>query len=279
MNPRVKMRGYGGAAIAVLTATVGWLMIQQPLMRDEIDEANTRTGQLEPQVQTLSDNQLKLLDGINEANRRLRAAGEPTVAVPTVAPTPPPVQPDEFTDDEAAAVRQIVTDLLSRQKVSITQAEISQISKAAATIAVQQIPKPNDGKTPTAAEMQLYAKLSVAAYCAGDRCRAPVATPIPGPAGKDGENGKDAPKITDEELLASVQAAFTSYCGLESKPCDGKTGPTGAPGEDAPPPWSVTDMDCIGDDTASYWRVYLSNGADQKTINEKGPCRVGPEPE
>lgn len=265
MNPRVKMRGYGGAAVAVLTATVGWLMIQQPLMRGEIDDANTRTGQLEPQVQTLSENQLKLLDGINEANRRLRAAGKPPVPVPTVTPSPPPPQPDEFTAEEATAVRQIVANLLSRQKVSITQAEISQISKAAAAIAVQQIPKPKDGKTPTAAEMQLYAKLSVAAYCAGDRCRAPVATPIPGPPGRDGENGKDAPKITDEELLKSVQAALTSYCGLETKPCKGIDGKQGDPGR------GITGTTCLDN---GRWQFRYTDGS---TEIVDGPCRILPQ--
>lgn len=272
MTPRMKMRGYGSGAFVALAFTVGWLMVQNPGLQESAASANAKADRLEPQVQALSENQQKLLQGMNEANRRLRAAGETPVPVPSVAPSQLPIPPDEFTAVEAAAVRQIVAQQLSQQKVSITQAEISQIARTAAAL----VPKPKDGKTPTPVEMQRYAEVSIAAYCAGDRCRAPIVTPSPGPRGPKGEKGDPAPKITDEELLQSAQMALASYCAQESRPCQGKDGTNG---KDAPPPWSVVDQDCVGDDAASFWRIYLSNGADQKTIDEKGPCRIGPEPE
>jgi len=272
MSPRVRMHGALAGAVIALTFALTWSLLKVPELESKADSAATEVSTLKPQVEALTENQGKLVSGLDEANRRLVALGKSPVPVPTVTPAPLPVQPDEFTADEAEAVRQIVSQQLSQQKVSITQAEISQIARTAAAL----IPKPADGKTPTAAEMQRYAQISVAAYCAGDRCRAPVVTPSPGPRGPQGEKGDSAPKITDEELLASAKLALAAYCAQDDKPCDGKPG---SDGKDAPPPWSVTDMDCLGDDAESYWRIYLSNGTDQKTINEKGPCRVGPEPE
>lgn len=253
--------GQLGASGALVIVFVGYLMVRQPMLENDVE-----AGQ---QVQTAQQRQIDAVTaGLSEANRRLDAAGKPTVHVPVVTPSPEPPPPDEFTADEAAAVRQIVSQQLSLQKVSITQAEISQIARTAAAL----IPKPADGKTPTAAEMQRYAQISVAAYCAGDRCRAPVVTPPPGPRGPQGEKGDPAPKITDEELLASAKLALAAYCAQDNKPCDGKPGADGVNGKDAP---TVADMDCLGDDTESYWRIQFSSGPDRTAL---GPCRIGPDP-
>jgi hypothetical protein len=115
-------------------------------------------------------------------------------------------------------------------------------------------------------------KAVVAAYCVDDKC---VKQGAAGKPGKDGENGKDAPAVTDEQLLQSAQQALAAYCGQEAKPCQGKDGKDG---KDAQPPFSVVDQDCVGDDKDSYWVTYLSNGTEQKTIEAQGPCRIGPAP-
>lgn len=269
MNPRLKMRGYGGAALVVLTATVAYLMVQQPLQADKIDAANSRVSQTETQVQVLSDNQDKLIGGMDEANRRLVALGKSPVPVPSVSPAPAPVQPDELTEAEAADVRRIVAQQLAGAKV--TQAEITQIARVAATF----VPKPADGKSPTAAQIQPVVTAAVAAYCAGDRCRAPAVTPPPGPQGargEQGEKGEQGPKVSDEELLAATQQALTAYCGQESKPCDGTDGTNGTNGTDAP---VVKDMDCVGDDLESHWLIQFDKGPEIKAL---GPCRIGPDP-
>jgi hypothetical protein len=76
-----------------------------------------------------------------------------------------------------------------------------------------------------------------------------------GPKGDDGADGKQGPKGDT-----------------------GDQGPQGMPGKDAPPPYSVVDQDCVGDGDQSMWRVYLSNGTDQRSFDTAGPCRVGPAP-
>ena len=262
MTPRTKMRGYGGAALAVLTLTVGWLMVQQPLLKDAADKSSTKADQALSQVTTLTGKVDANAQALAEANGRLIALGKTPVPVPKETPTPPPVV-DEFTEAEATEVRLIVADQISRTPAKITQAEITQIARVAATL----VPKPKDGKTPTAAELQPIVTATLAAYCAGDKCVGKTGEP-----GKQGPGGQDAPAVTDAQLLAAAQTALVAYCAQDSKPC------VGPAGKDAPPPYSVVDQDCVGNGNDSYWVTYLSNGTDQKTITGAGPCRIGPAP-
>lgn len=269
MTPRMKMRGYSGTALVLLTATVAYLMVQQPIQVDETAKANTTASKALEAAAAVQKQVDANAAALADANRRLVALGKPPVPVLS---TPPPVYQDEFTASEAAAVRVIVADQIAKAKTPLSQAEISQIAKAAAAL----IPKPADGKSPTAAQMQTYAKLAVASYCLQDRC---VRQPQDG---AKGDKGDPAPKVTDEELLRAAQAALAAYCAQEEKPCtpkDGVDGKAGENGKDAPPPYSVVDVDCVGDGEQSVWRTYLSNGADQRTITSKGPCRVGPDPD
>lgn len=261
MNLMSKARGSLTGAVAMLTLGVGWCMVQLPILQDKADAAAGKVGRLEPQVSTLSDNQQKLLTGLAEANNRLVALGKAPVPVPKMAAPSP--QPGALT---AADVRQIVVDQLTRTPAKVTQAEITQIAKVAAAL----VPKPVDGKTPTPAELQTYAKVAVASYCLEGRCQGK-----PGESVR-GEKGDPAPKVTDEELLKAAQTALAAYCGQETKPCQGMAGTNG---KDAPPPYSVVDTDCVGDGEQSVWRVYLSNGTDQKSFTTRGPCRVGPDPD
>lgn len=248
-----------GMALGVIGAAVA--LGSRDEAKADAQQASAKAAQLEPQVQVLTENQSRIRSGLDEANRRLIANGKPPVPVPTTAPTTPLPQVDEFTAEEAAAVRVIVADQISRQKVTITQAEITQIARIAAAL----VPKPKDGSTPTAAQLQPIVTATLAAYCVDDKC---VGAPgVAGPQGAQGERGEQGPKVTDEELLAAATTSLAAYCGLDSQPCkgaDGDRGPTGV---------SVTDMDCIGSGDDSYWLIYLSSDTTKKV---SGPCRIAP---
>lgn len=266
MNPRVKMRGYGGAAVLVLTATVAWLMVQQPILQDKADTSSQTANQALTKVTEVEEQVAANAKALAEANARLVALGKTPVPVPPTPKASAPVQVDEFTEAEAVAVRLIVADEISRTPAKVTQAEINQIARVAAAL----VPKPADGKTPTPTELKPVIEAVLAAFCAEDRCvgeRGEV-----GPKGDTGDRGQDAPAVTDAQLLTAAQQALTAYCAGDTKPCQGKDG------KDAPPPYSVVDQDCVGDGNDSVWKIYLSNGTDQKTFTTKGPCRIGPDP-
>lgn len=256
MNPRLKMRGYSVAAIAVLTGTVAWLMIQQPIQQDETAKANTTASQALDAAAEVQKQVDANASALADANRRLVALGKAPVPVPPAPPQAPPVQQDEFTAAEAAAVRAIVADQIEAD--SLTQAEITQIAKAAAAL----IPKPADGKSPTPAQLETSVKVAVAAYCLEGRCQ-----------GKPGDKGDQGPKVTDEELLAAAQTTLAAYCAQDDKPCKGETGEpgatvTGSPGAEGKQGRGVADMDCQADGT---WRISYSDGT---TSTSRGPCRA-----
>lgn len=205
-----------------------------------------------------------------EANRRLQAAGKPTVPIPTitVSVSPSVSIPEGLSANQLAAVQQLIENALSRYQPSMTPAQVQQIAAAAAAL----VPKPKDGHTLTATELQPLAAAALVAFCADGKC-----TPKPGKdgtPGQNGQNGKDAPPVTDEQLRPVVASGIAAYCGQESKPCQGERG---SPGKDAPPPYSISGMDCLGNGSDSYWSVTVSNGTTQKTLPPvPGPCRIGP---
>lgn len=237
------------------------------------DDSDKRLAAAGSQVETLkgqvgTNGQLaqSAKDAADEANRRLAAAGKPTVSVPTESPispsaSPPPEQ-DEFTAEEAAAVRGIVADQIARTPAKVTQAEITQIARVAAAL----IPRPKDGKTPTAAELKPAVDAALAAFCLEDRCVGK--TGVTGPKGDPGEPGQDAPAVTDEQLLAAAQQALAVYCGQDSKPCQGTPGAAGKDGADGQPGRGIADTDCQDDGT---WRITYTDGT---TDTARGPCRI-----
>lgn len=245
------------------------------------DEASNRADRNAEAAATAQDTANKAgaqastaVEAANEANRRLKAAGKPTVPVPTITPAAPPptVVVEGLSGSQESAVRAIVAGQLAAYQPTIPPAAIQQI----ATLAASLVPKPKDGHTPTAAELQPLVAAAQATYCASGRCEGKPGTPgVPGANGTPGADGKDAPPVTAEQLQPLVAAGITAYCGQESKPCEGQPG---SPGKDAPPPYSVTDMDCVGDGNDSSWVIYLNNGVGpQITKTAKGPCRIGPE--
>jgi hypothetical protein len=215
--------------------------------------------------------------GVEEANRRLRAAGKPTVPVPSTTPVSPPVT-TEVESVSVEQVRAIVVTELARSKAQLTQAEISQIARVAASM----VPRPKDGRTPTKAEIQPMVTVAVASYCLEGRCTGkPGRDGNDGKDGRDGVDGKDAPKVTDEQLLAAAQQALQAYCAQESQPCrgadgtdgkDGVDGKDGTDGKDGVPGRGIADSDCQEDGT---WLISYTDGT---TDTARGPCRVVPPP-
>jgi hypothetical protein len=265
MNPRVRMRGYGGAAIVVLTATVAWLMIQVPTLKDNADASSETATQALTKVSEVESQVAANSKALAEANARLIALGKTPVPVPPTPAPSPPVQVDEFTAEEAAAVRLIVADQIARTPAKLTQAEISQIARIAAAL----VPKPKDGTTPTAAELQPIVAATLAAYCVDDKCVGKDGAD--GKQGDRGEPGTDAPAVTDAQLLAAAQQALAAYCAQDSKPCAGTVGPTGPQGPqgaEGPAGRGIADTDCQEDGT---WLITYSDGTKDTA---RGPCRI-----
>lgn len=257
MNPRVRMRGALVGAVVALTFALSWSLAKVPALEDKADAAAGEVSTLKPQVQVLNENQKKLITAMDEANRRLVALGKTPVPVPSVTPSSAPGL-------TAADVRLIVTQELADQNITITQAEVSQIARTVTAL-----------KTSMPTQISTSVKLAVAAYCLEDRCVGKPGTPGPkGDKGDKGEPGKDAPKVTDAELLRAAQQALLSYCGQDTKPCQGtpgtpgKDGADGTDGADGKDGRGIADTDCLEDGT---WRITYSDGTTQIV---RGPCRI-----
>lgn len=263
---------FGLGALAVFVLTFGYLFVQVFNLTGDVDHNGDSARDALKAASQAQQQTGELKKSVEEANRRLAAAGKPTVPVPTVTT---PAIPDGLTVEQTAAVRAVVVDQLARQHVTLTQPEISQIARAAAAL----IPKPKDGVTPTVKQLQPIAVAAVAAYCTADRCVRQGKDGKPGEPGATvtGPPGKDAPTITDEQLYAQAQKALLAYCSLESKPCQGAIGPTGPigpggpQGPAGPAAVSISDTDCVGNGADSYWRISYSDGT---TGTATGPCRI-----
>lgn len=233
MTPRQRMRSALAGAVLALTFTLTWSLAKVPTLEDRADASDRKATQALDSVAGLNDAIHANSQALADANRRLVALGKPPVPVPTPVPS---VAPQGLT---AADVREIVQTELSQHKAVLTQAEVQQIARVAAAL----VPKPKDGVSPSATQLQLAARVAVAAYCTGDKCVKPGPEGKQGPKGADGE---DAPKVTDEQLLAAAVAARDSYCAQDTHPCDAVDGKDGA---DAP---IVVDVDCEGADGLKF---------------------------
>jgi hypothetical protein len=257
-----KARGSLSGAVALLAIGVSWSMLQSQASTVRAQASEHKADQAISQVTDLTGKVDANAQALAEANGRLVALGKAPVPVPSPRPEPEPT-PQGLTASQLDAVRSVVVEELDSHDAQVPQATINQIAKAAGTLAT----------TNLQAGLQASVKAAVAAYCVGGKCVGPT-----GPSGRVGDNGKDAPAVTDEQLLAAATQALAAYCGQDSKPCQGPAGKDGVKGADAPPPYSVVDQDCIGDGDQSFWRTYISNGTDQKVIDGAGPCRIGPAP-
>lgn len=228
----------------------------------QVQLASQRSDTLEQQVVANGKIAQEAKEGVEEANRRLRAAGKPTVPVPSVSPISPPPSESGEQSLTVEQVRAVVVAELAQYKVSLTQAEITQIARVAATL----VPPGADGKTPTDAEIRPMVVAAVSAYCVGDKC---VGKPgAAGNPGADGPPGKDAPKVTDEELLGAAQKALATYCAAETKPCEGKAGADGKDGVNGKEGRGIADTDCQDN---GNWLITYTDGT---TDTARGPCRI-----
>lgn len=257
-----------GLAVALMAAALAWGTRGELSDRADRNEkaaanANQKADQATAQASTAAA-------AANEANRRLRAAGKPTVPVPTITPLPPVVvTPEGLSAAQIETVRAVITNELVGYK--LPAAAVSQIAAAAAAL----VPKPKDGHTPTPAELKPLAVAAQAAYCADGKCiPKPGANGTPGRDGTPGTDGKDAPAVTAAQIQPIVAEAFTAYCNQESKPCDGQKGAQGEPGKQGEMGRGITSMTCPNDDnvlTADPWVIRWTSDPVQ---TEGGVCRA-----
>lgn len=277
-----------GMSLGMMGAAIAWSS------KDAAEERSVQNASAAAralaQASTAVDQGKANQDGLKEANRRLAELGKPTVPVPTITitPEPPPiVQVDGLNASQAAAVRTIIASELLRYRPTLTKAEADSIAKSAAAL----VPKPADGKTPTAAQLQPMVQAALLGFCANGRCD-----------GKVGAAGKNAPAPTDAQLRPLIISALASYCAaLPSGTCAGSqgepgrpgadstvpgppgpTGPPGAPGDTGSPGQdgrSVVDTDCVSDGAgSSNWVVTYDRAlpSGSKTEVVMGPCRIEP---
>lgn len=248
-----------GVAIAVMAAALAWGTRGELTKRADRNEqaasaANKKADQATAQASTAAA-------AAEEANRRLRAAGKPTVPVPTITPIPPVIAvPEGLTTAQVETVRAIIASELVSYK--LPAAAVSQIATAAAAM----VPKPKDGHTPTAAELKPLVAAAHTAYCADGKCLGkpgasgtPGADGTPGRDGKDGRDGidgKDAPPLTAEQIKPIVTEAFAAYCAQPGEPCRGEKGTQGDEGKMGR---GIADMLCPPNDhdilTEQVWII------------------------
>lgn len=102
-----------------------------------------------------------------------------------------------------------------------------------------------------------------------------LSTACVGASGPKGDTGATGATGDTGATGATGEKGDTGDPGAKGDTGDkGDTGSGGTPGADG---YSIVDSDCVGDGVDSFWRLTLNNGTDQKTIDTKGPCRVGPE--
>jgi hypothetical protein len=281
MNPRLKVRAFGSAGLVVLTATVAWLMVKLPLAQDTAERAESRSNQALTSVAELKKQADENRQGLVEANRRLKAAGKQPVPVPAQTPVQVPSS-DGLSAEEYATVRAMIDAEVSKARAPITQAEVTQIARVAATF----VPRPRDGKSVTAAELQPLVAVALATYCGEGRCTGRAGDD--GAKGDTGDRGADAPKVTDEQLRPLIATSLAAYCGQPDKPCDGRDGKDGAPCDPAvnsdcigpvgAEGRGVADMDCNPD--TRRWEVRYTKGANSSEGDraDGGPCLADPVP-
>jgi hypothetical protein len=256
-------------AIALSSVAIAVILGSRGETEQRADNNASAAARADARAVAASEQASAAAGAAKEANRRLAALGKPTVPIPTVTISQPPISvPDGLTAQQTLAVRGIIASELVRSHPDLTTAQVQQISRVAASL----VPKPANGRTPTIAELTPLAQAAQRAYCADGRC-----TPKPGVDGKPGAQGSPGPQgasPTDEQLRPLIQAELKSYCeSLASGSCQGKDGSDGQRG---PAGRSVTDTDCVGEGEDSYWQVSY----DQPPYTEKrmGPCRIGPAP-
>lgn len=240
MNPMSKARGSLAGAVALLTVAVGWSLAVAQSSSDRADEASKTSQQANTRSETLEDRVAANEQALKQANSRLIALGkapEPVPAQPAATPVPA-----GLTASQLEAVRAVVVDVLASTNAKVSQATINQISRAAGKLASDNLQ----------VGLPAVVRAAVDAACAHDRCRGER-----GSRGERGLKGDNAPAVTDEQLLTAATAALVTYCGAESKPCQGPKGV------------GVREITCRDSDL-----MWVFTMTDDTTQLVRGPCRV-----
>jgi hypothetical protein len=273
-----------GCVILVLLALIV-LGVYGAGQKDKAQDAERTLGDLAAEVQD------KCTANPTEARK---VFGETCGKAKEIDERPPEKKADPVAQGPTESeVRAIVVTELSKNRVSITQAEINQVARVAAGM----VPKPKDGKPPAPAQVQGVVSATLMTFCAQDSkpCE-----------GDEGPKGKDAPPITEARLSDAV-AAFCGEGAVNCRGGDGKPGtdgtdgtdgqdgrgiksitksgevvtvtytddttatftvPDGAEGKVGPAGRGIADTDCQED---GDWLITYTDGT---TDTARGPCRV-----
>lgn len=237
------MRGALAGAVVALTFALTWSLAKVPALEDEVGRSTQQNHQLDGKVKGLESKVDANAKALEQANARLIALGKAPEPVP--ADPSPPAQPAGLTASQLLAVRAVVSEVLESTDAKVSQASINQIARAAGKLAQDNLQ----------AGLPAAVRAAVDAFCAQDRCMGRPG--LKGPQGDRGERGKDAPAVTDEQLLAAATQALATYCAGESKPCQGTAGV------------GVKEITCRDSDL--MWVYELTDGSFQYV---RGPCRV-----
>lgn len=210
-----------GAATLILAVSSSILWMQSGTAGRRIDGLEKQNAGSQQTIAVVASDAAAARKAAEEANRRLKAAGKPTVPIPSPTATIPPPATNQAGVTEAQ-VKTIVSTAIRAYRPTLTPSQVEQIARVTAP----KVARPKDGRTPTAADLQPLVSLAVTSFCGQDRC-----------VGKRGAAGQDAPPVTDERLSALIDTSLRAYCALRND-CVGADstvpGPVGPPGSPGP---------------------------------------------
>jgi hypothetical protein len=207
-----------GAAVLVLGVGFSILWLQSGTDGRRITGLEKQNAGSQQTIAVVASDAAAARKAAEEANRRLKAAGKPTVPIPSPTATIAPPATNQAPGVTEAQVKSIVTGAIRAYRPTLTPSQVEQIARVTAP----KVARPKDGRTPTAADLQPLVSLAVTSFCGEDRC-----------VGKKGAPGQDAPPVTDERLSALIDTSLRAYCAQHNG-CVGADstvpGPTGPPG-------------------------------------------------
>lgn len=212
-----------GTATLILAVSSSILWMQSGTAGRRIDGLEKQNAGSQQTIAVVASDAAAARKAAEEANRRLKAAGKPTVPIPSPTATIPPPATNQAGVTEAQ-VKTIVSTAIRAYRPTLTPSQVEQIARVTAP----KVTRPKDGRTPTAADLQPLVSLAVTSFCGQDRC-----------VGKRGAAGQDAPPVTDERLSALIDTSLRAYCALRNDcigdvGAKGDTGPIGPPGSPGP---------------------------------------------
>lgn len=247
-----------GSVVLILAVGFSILWLQSGTDGRRIDGLEKQNAGSQQTIAVVASDAAAARKAAEEANRRLKAAGKPTVPIPSATTTviPPAATPGV----SEAQVKSIVSTAIRAYQPTLTPSQVEQIARVTAP----KVTRPKDGRTPTTAELQPLVAVAVTTFCGEDRC-----------VGKQGIPGQDAPPVTDERLSALIDTSLRAYCA-EHNGCIGPDGTKGDAGDQGPKGEAgrgiVSGPTCTATGPDSYWLTKYTDGTEQR---QDGPCRIG----